>query len=104
MPKKEKTISNTQTTITNISFKGDESKPNTFSITILNKIPQKVQEFQNKTGCTRRWLALKLGMSTQNMYKIFEASNVTLETLIKFAYVLQCDISDLFEYEVTTDD
>jgi DNA-binding Xre family transcriptional regulator len=72
-----------------------------FRIKITNKIPEKVEEYQLKHGATRTWIAKKLGMSPQNMYKVFESTNLTLETLIKFSIVLGCKIEDLYEYEAS---
>jgi len=72
-------------------------------IKIKNKIEQKVNEYQEKTGATKTWICKKLNMSTQNLYKLFSSNNLTLETLIKISYVLQCDITDLFEYQVEDD-
>ena len=72
-------------------------------IKIKNKIEQKVNEYQEKTGATKTWICKKLNMSTQNLYKLFSSNNLTLETLIKISYVLQCDITDLFEYQIEDD-
>lgn len=73
-------------------------------IIIINKIEQKVNEYQEKTGATKTWICKQLGMSTQNLYKLFSSTNLTLETLIKLSYILQCDIKDLFEYQIVVDE
>lgn len=69
-------------------------------IIIINRIEERVNEYQKNTGATKTWICKKLNMSTQNLYKLFSSTNITLETLIKFSYVLQCEIVDLFEYKV----
>lgn len=69
-------------------------------VIIYNKIEEKVNEYQEKTGATKSWLASKMGMSPQNMYQIYRSKNITLETLIKFSIVLGCEMSDLYEYEI----
>lgn len=70
-------------------------------IKITNKIEEKVNEYQERTGATKTWICKKLNISTQNLYKLFTSTNLTLETLIKISYILQCEIIDLFEYEVS---
>ena len=69
-------------------------------IKITNKIEEKINEYQKKTGATKTWLCKQLGMSNQNLYKIFSSTNLTIETLIKFSLLLNCNITDLFDYEV----
>jgi len=69
-------------------------------IKITNKIKEKVDEYQEKTGATKTWLCRQLNMSNQNLYKIFSSTNLNIETLIKFSIVLDCSITDLYDYEV----
>ena len=69
-------------------------------IKITNKIEEKINEYQKQTGATKTWLCKQLGMSNQNLYKIFSSTNLTIETLIKFSLLLNCNITDLFDYEV----
>jgi len=69
-------------------------------IKITNKIEEKVSEYQVRTGATKTWLCKQLGMSNQNLYKIFASTNLTIETLIKFSFILNCKIEDLFDYEI----
>lgn len=69
-------------------------------IIIVNKIEEQVRKYQKKTGVKRIWLAEQLEMTPQNMYKIFNSTNMTLETLIKFAVLLDCQVSDLFKFYI----
>jgi len=69
-------------------------------IKITNKIEERINEYQKQTGATKTWLCKQLGMSNQNLYKIFSSTNLTIETLIKFSLLLNCNITDLFDYEV----
>ena len=72
-------------------------------IIIKNKIEDRVNEYQHNTGATKTWICQQLGMSNQNLYKIFTSKNLTIETLIKFSLILKCDITDLFEYHTIPD-
>lgn len=69
-------------------------------VRIYNKIEEKVNEYQERTGCTKSWLASKMSMSSQNMYQLFKSNNITIETLIKVSIVLGCDKEELYDYEV----
>ena len=69
-------------------------------VIVYNKIEEKVLEYQERTGSSKTFLANKMGMSPQNMYQIFKSNNITIETLIKFSMVLDCDKEELYDYEV----
>jgi len=69
-------------------------------IIIHNKIEEKVIEYQERTGTTKSWLANRMSMSPQNMYKLMQSNNITIETLIKFSCVLGCNKEELYEYEI----
>lgn len=62
------------------------------------KIKEKVEEFQEKTGVNKTFIARRLGISKQALSESFKSNNPRLDTLIKFAICLECDIEDLFEY------
>lgn len=69
-------------------------------VIITNKIEQKVLEYQERTGATKRFMANKMGIPSQSIYQTFKSTNLNLETLIKFSIVLGCDIADLYSYEI----
>jgi DNA-binding Xre family transcriptional regulator len=72
-------------------------------ISIENKIPRKIADYRDTHGCSIKWIAKQLRMSTQNLYKIFDSQNITLLTLIKISTFLQCNVDDLYSYSVTTE-
>jgi DNA-binding Xre family transcriptional regulator len=39
-------------------------------------------------------------MSSQRLYEIFKADNLTLEVIVKFAITLNCKLDELVEYGV----
>ena len=69
-------------------------------IIIKNKIKYKLDEYKKETGRNKIWIAEQMGMSKQTMYKIMNATNLTLETLIKFAVALECKPEELYDYKV----
>lgn len=69
-------------------------------ITIVNKIGEKIEKYQEVTGCTKAWLAEKIGVSRQTLNTIINSKNPTIETLHKIAYVLECNINDLYEVTI----
>jgi len=69
-------------------------------VIVINKIEEKVIEYQERTGATKSWLASKMSMSPQNMYKLMQSNNITIETLIKFSFVLGCEKEELYKYEI----
>lgn len=69
-------------------------------IKITNKISEKVEELQVTTGITKKWVAAQMGMSQQRLYYLFKADNMMLDMALKFSIFLNCDIKDIFEYEV----
>lgn len=69
-------------------------------ITIVNKIGEKIEEYQEVTGCTKAWLAEKIGVSRQTLNTIINSNNPTVGTLHKVACVLECDITDLYEVTI----
>jgi DNA-binding XRE family transcriptional regulator len=65
-----------------------------------NKIEHQIEIYRKKTGATKTWIAEQLGMTKQRMYALFKADNMMLDVALRFAEFLECDIKDLFEYEV----
>lgn len=65
-------------------------------VIITFSIVEKIEEFQAKTGATKSWIARKLGVSSQRLYTILKADTLTLDVLLRIAYILKCDIKDLY--------
>jgi hypothetical protein len=64
---------------------------------IINKIGIKIDEYQKKTGATKVWIAKQMGYnSPQALDKAIKNNSNSLETYIKFAEFLQCDVKDLY--------
>jgi len=70
-------------------------------IIIKMKINEKIEAYRSDTGTTRSWVAKQMGMSIQRLNQIVNGNNITLKLLIKFATFLRCEVSDLYEYNVT---
>lgn len=69
-------------------------------VKITNKIKEKVEEYQQKTGVNKIFIAKRLGLTKQALSESFKSNNPKLETLLKFAIFLNCDISDLYTFQV----
>jgi len=69
-------------------------------IKITNKIEEKINEYQEKTGATRKWIADKIGISKSRLYQIMQTENMMLDVAVKFAIFFNCKIEDLFDYEI----
>jgi DNA-binding XRE family transcriptional regulator len=65
-----------------------------------NNIDAKINEYIKNTGATKTWIASQLEMSPQRMYQLYKADNMMMDVAFRFAEFLQCDIKDLFEYDV----
>lgn len=65
-----------------------------------NKLEERINEYKSKTGSTKTWIAEQLEMSPQRMYQLYKADNMMVDIALKFAVFLDCDVKDLFEYEV----
>jgi len=72
-------------------------------IKITNNIEQKVNEYQKRTGATKKFIANKVGISPSRMYQIFQAEDMMIYMYIRFAIFLNCSLDDLVKYEVTND-
>lgn len=66
-------------------------------------IADKVNEYIDKYGSSKTFLASRAEMSRQTLNSLMVSENPTLESLIRIAIALQCDVDDLFEFEVYPD-
>ena len=71
-----------------------------FKFEIVNKIEQRVNEYQQLRGSTKTWIADQVGISKSRMYQIFKGDDMMLNVYARFAIVLECQITDLFEIHV----
>lgn len=66
-------------------------------VKIINKIEDKVKEYQEQTGCTKSWIAKQMGFkSKQALDGAMMSKNPTIKTLVIFAYFLNCKVTDLY--------
>ena len=65
-----------------------------------NNIEQKIEEYRARTGATKTWIAEQLDMSKSRLYQLLKADNMLVDMAIKFAVFLDCDVKDLFEYDI----
>lgn len=74
-------------------------------VKIINKIEDKVKQYQEKTGCTKTWLSKKMGYKTKQAFDgALNSKNPTISTLEMFAQFFKCDIKDLYKSEVIIKD
>ena len=73
-------------------------------IKIINKIADAISLHQLKTGTTKTWISKQLNITNQRLFAIMQADNFNLDTLIKISILLNCSITDLFDYEIVTKD
>lgn len=70
-------------------------------IIIINKMDEKIKEYQQKYGSTRTWIAKELGyLSRQSLDGAISSKNPTAETLGRVSNFLNCKIDDLIEVKV----
>jgi len=67
-------------------------------IKIINKIEERITEYQNKTGATKTWIAKQLGISKSRLYQIMQTDNMMIDVALKFAIFFDCKVDDLFDY------
>lgn len=65
-----------------------------------NRLEEMINEYKKRTGATKTWIAEQLEMSPQRMYQLFKADNMMVDIALKFSEFLECDVKDLFEYDV----
>jgi len=68
-------------------------------VRIYNKIEEKVNEYQERTGASKTWIAKQLGMTPQRMYQLMKSDNMMLDVIVRFAIFLECGVDQLIEYE-----
>ena len=73
-------------------------------VKIINKIEDKVNEYQKRTGATKTWIAKQMNISKQNLYTIMKSQNPTIETILMCSALFECDISELYDYDIIKDD
>jgi hypothetical protein len=70
-------------------------------IVFINKIEECIKQYQEKTGATKTWISKKLGLTkVQNLDSLCKSANPTISNLIKISLVLDCDLLDLFDYQI----
>jgi DNA-binding Xre family transcriptional regulator len=69
-------------------------------VIIKYSIAEKIEEFQENTGASKAWIARKLGVSSQRLYTILKSETLTLDVLLRIAYILKCDIKDLYTVKI----
>ena len=70
-------------------------------VKIKNKIEEKVNEYQEKTGATKTWIARQMGYnSPQALDKAMKNLSNSLEVYYKFAVFLNCMVEYLYSVEV----
>ena len=69
-------------------------------IEFTNNIEIKIEEYINKTGTNKTWIANQLGMSRQRLYGLIQAKNPNIITLIKLSLILHCTVNDLYKYKI----
>jgi len=71
---------------------------------IVNKIEQRVNEYQHLRGSTKSWICGQVGISKSRLYQVFKGEDMMLNLYARFAIVLECPITDLFEIQVYGDE
>jgi len=75
-----------------------------YKIRIINKIEQRVNEYHNLTGVSKKRIAENAGVSSSRMYQIFKTQDMMMSVYAKFMVALQCSLTDLVEFEITGED
>ena len=67
------------------------------NIEFTNNIGTMIEEYINRTGATKTWIANQMGYkSKQSFDGALISKNPTLKTLLTFSNFLQCDIKNLY--------
>jgi DNA-binding Xre family transcriptional regulator len=69
----------------------------------VNNIRKRVEAYQEKTGCSKKWIADQLDITTQWLYVLFEKDNIDAVTLAKIARIVNCEPEKLFKVIVEKD-
>jgi len=65
-----------------------------------NKIRDKINEYKKNNGTSRTFIANKMGISRQSLNSLEDSNNPTIQMLIKLAVVLDCEVKDLYNYDI----
>lgn len=69
-------------------------------IVIINKVKEKIEEFCKENNVSKGWVAEKLHITKQALSDYFKSPNPKLDTLVKISILINCNLLDLFDYEV----
>jgi DNA-binding Xre family transcriptional regulator len=69
-------------------------------VTIINNIDKKINEHKKLYGTTKVWVAEQIGITRQSLNILINTKNPTIESLEKVAFVLKCDVKDLYECNI----
>lgn len=69
-------------------------------ILFVNKVKEKIEEFQKEYGSSKTWIANKAGMTRQTLNSLENVDNPTVQSLIRLAYALNCSVNDLYYFEI----
>ena len=72
-------------------------------VKVINKIGDRIESYIKSTGSTKTWIAKQIGVKKQTLYTIIKSQNPTIETMVKIAVLLDCDISELYVTEIIQD-
>lgn len=71
------------------------------NIEFTNNIGTMIEEYINRTGATKTWIANQLGYkSNQALDGVIMSKNPTIKTLIIFSTFLNCKIEELYSYRI----
>lgn len=65
-----------------------------------NRIDIKINEYIEKTGTTKIWIAKQMGFSKQNLYAFMKSENPNIVPLIKLSLIINCEIKDLYDFTI----
>lgn len=72
-------------------------------VKVINKIGERIEEYIERTGTTKTWIAKQMGYkSRQSIDGAILSSNPTAETLAKLSVILGCSLDDLIKVEVVS--
>lgn len=68
-------------------------------VKIVNKIEERINEKKKITGVTKTFIAEQIGISRQSLNILCKTPNPTIESLVKVAIAIGCDVTELYDYE-----
>jgi len=73
-------------------------------VKIINKIEEKVIEYQKRTGATKTWIAKQMGYKTrQSLDGAMKSEKLALETYGRFAVFFKCNVLELYDMKFYED-